>query len=93
MKKLSDILKTIFGYGIMLSLFGGGVTFFGYVVALCIGGSVAESICVFIYKQFLPIMIYISTIMILLGLVSMYIAGELALTPDNKKKSKTEGKQ
>ena len=32
--KLSDGLRTIFGYGIMISLFAGGLTFFGYAAAL-----------------------------------------------------------
>ena len=44
-KKLSDILKTIFGYGVMIDLFAGGLTFFGYIAALIIGGEVATAIC------------------------------------------------
>ena len=36
-KKLAGVLKTIFGYGIMISLLVGGLTFFGYVAALIIG--------------------------------------------------------
>lgn len=49
-KKISSVLKTIFGYGIMICLFAGGLTFFGYVAALIIGGETAAAICVFIYK-------------------------------------------
>ena len=44
-KKISAVLKTIFGYGIMISLFAGGLTFFGYVAALIIGGDAAAAIC------------------------------------------------
>ena len=47
-KKLSSILKMIFGYGIMISLFAGGLTFFGYLAALFIGGETATAICVYI---------------------------------------------
>lgn len=83
-KKISDILKTIFGYGIMISLFAGGLTFFGYVVALCIGGDVATSICTVIYKKIIPVIIYLAVSMVLLGLLAMYFAGEKALTPQNK---------
>lgn len=90
-KKISDILKTIFGYGIMISLFAGGLTFFGYVVALFIGGDVATAICDVIYNKILPIIIYLSVIMVLLGLVSMYLSGETALTPEKKKAQKHEG--
>ena len=42
--KISAILKTIFGYGIMISLFAGGLTFFGYIAALIIGGDTASGV-------------------------------------------------
>ena len=87
MKKISDVLKTIFGYGIMICLFVGGATFFGYVAALIIGGETAASICTFIYKTIVPIMVYASTILVLLGLVSMYMAGEMALTAKKEKRA------
>ncbi len=90
-KKLSDILKTIFGYGIMVSLFAGGLTFFGYVAALIIGGNVATTICTVIYKNILPVIIYLSVSMVLLGLIAMYLAGEMALTPEKKKTQKHQG--
>ena len=40
-KKISKALKTVFGYGILVCLFAGGLTFFGYVAALVIGGETA----------------------------------------------------
>lgn len=90
-KKLSDILKIIFGYGIMITLFAGGLTFFGYVAALIIGGDVATTICTVIYKNIIPVIIYTSVVMVLLGLVAMYLAGEKALTPEKKHAKKHEG--
>lgn len=90
-KKLSNILKTIFGYGIMVSLFAGGLTFFGYLVALIIGGDTATIICTVIYKSILPVIIYASVIMVLIGLVAMYLNGEVALTPEKKHAKKHEG--
>lgn len=90
-KKLSNILKTIFGYGIMVSLFAGGLTFFGYLVALIIGGDTATIICTVIYKSVLPVVIYGSVIMVLIGLVAMYLNGEVALTPEKKHAKKHEG--
>ena len=83
-KKVSDILKTIFGWGIMLCLFSGGLTFFGFVAALIIGGNTATAICAFLYKDLFPVIIYVSVIMVLLGLLAMYLAGEVALTPGKK---------
>ncbi len=90
-KKVSDVLKMIFGYGIMVTLFAGGLTFFGYVVALIIGGDLATTICTVIYKDIIPVIIYVAVIMVLLGLVAMYLAGEMALTPEKKQAQKHEG--
>lgn len=89
--KLSKVLKTIFGYGIMICLFGGALSFFGYLIALIVGGDLAVVICEFIYKKYLPVIIYISTVLVLLGLVSMYLAGEQALTSSKKKNIKHKG--
>ena len=90
-KKLSNILKMIFGYGIMISLFAGGLTFFGYVAALIIGGDIATAICVFLYKKIIPVIIYLAVSMVLLGLVAMYLGGEVALTPEKKQAKKHQG--
>lgn len=86
MKKLSDILKKIFGYGIMITLFAGGLTFFGYVAALIIGGNTAAAICTFIIDTYVPYMVYATSVLVLLGLVAMYLNGEFALTAESKKK-------
>ena len=82
LQKVSDVCKLIFGYGIEIILFAGGLTFFGYVIALIVGGDTAAAICTFIYKTFIPIIIKASTILVLFGLLSMYLAGEKALAPD-----------
>lgn len=90
-KKISKLCKSIFGYGIMCSLFLGGLTFFGYLLALIIGGDTAAVICEFIYKEFIPIIIYFSNIMILLGLIILYMDKNHALTASKKKSVKHEG--
>lgn len=79
-KKIGSVLKTVFGYGIMVCLFAGGLTFFGYLVALIIGGDAAATICHVIYKGIIPWIIRCSTVMVVLGLIAMYFSGELALT-------------
>ena len=85
LRKISDVFRLIFGYGIMIVLFAGGLTFFGYVAALIIGGETATAVCTWIYKSFIPVIIYSSTALILFGLLTMYLAGEKALTPEHKK--------
>lgn len=92
-KKISDILRVIFGYGIMICLFAGGLTFFGYLAALIIGGETATQMCVFIYKTVMPIIIKASTVLVLLGLAVMYLNGETALTAHKKKNIYHEGEQ
>ena len=92
LKKISDVFKLIFGYGIMIVLFAGGLTFFGYVIALIIGGETATAICTWIYKSFIPVIIYASTILILFGLLTMYLAGEKALI-SGKKNMQHEGEK
>ncbi len=89
-KKFSDILKTIFGYGITICLFAGGLTFFGYLAALIIGGNTATAICTFIYKSIIPVIIYCSTVMVVIGLISMYLSNEKTLTSDKNKTSKKQ---
>ena len=54
-------------------------------------GGTGEKICNFISKKVVPIIIYLSVIMVLLGIVAMYLAGEKALTPEKKHASKHEG--
>ncbi len=85
-KKSADFLRLVFGYGIMITLFVGGMTFFGYLAALIIGGDTAAAICTFIYKGVVPVMIKVTTVTVLLGLVVMYLSGEQALTASTGKK-------
>ncbi|MBR0085333.1 MAG: hypothetical protein IJL97_02165 [Lachnospiraceae bacterium] len=82
MKKFRDtlvkIMTTVFGYGIMICLLVGGLSFFGYLAALIIGGETAELICQVIYKKIYPVLVLLSTSMIVLGLIKMYICKESA---------------
>lgn len=78
----------VFGYGVMITLFAGGLSFFGYVAALIIGGDTAAAICNFISKQYNPVIIYAASVTVLLGLLCMYLAGEKSLTPDTKHSKK-----
>ena len=84
--KIAQRLKLVFGYGIMAVLFAGGMTFFGYLAALGIGGQVAARICAVIYERIIPVLIYASTVLVLFGLAVMYLAGEKSLTTSGKKR-------
>ncbi len=84
-KKISGFLKIVFGWGIMLCLFAGGVSFFGYLLALVLGGHAAAVICDFLYQGVLPVVIRCATVLVLLGLTAMYLGGENALTAGKRK--------
>jgi hypothetical protein len=78
--KASEVLNTIFGWGIYCVLIAGGLAFFGFLIALIIGGESATSLAVFIHKQYFPVVIRISSIIIFVGLISMYITNKHALS-------------
>ena len=86
LKKISDIMKLIFGYSIMINLLVGGLTVLGYVAALIIGGEGAIAISDFIYNKIFTVLIYATSVTVLFGLVAMYIGGEYALKATSKKK-------
>lgn len=84
-QKISKIFEIIFGYGIFICLFAGGLTFFAYLAALIMGGEIANIICTFTYKTLYPYLIRLSSVMILVGLLKMYILGETALSSKKNK--------
>jgi len=86
--KFVYVLKKVFGIGVLICLLVGGLSFFGYLAALIIGGSGAEAICTFIYKKMYPVLVIISTSMILIGVLKMYICKETAFVPKKKEEEK-----
>ena len=77
----------------MMVLFAGGVIFSGFFAALLAGGQLAEIICLFIYKRMVPVMVYASACLILLGLVTMYLSGEKALTAEKQKRMESAAEE
>lgn len=88
--KITAVLRITFGYGILIGLFAGGLTFLGFVVAVIIGGDTAAAICRFIHKEIFPVIVYGTSVMVLLGLVIMYLSGETALTVQAKRKKRSK---
>jgi len=84
MKNLGDFLLRVFAVGILLSLFAGGLSFIGYLVALALGGETAEMLCVFIFKSYLPWVIKLTSIFTMCGLAGMYLTKRKALTANVK---------
>ena len=89
-EKVLLALRTVFGVSVAVTLLGGGLTMLSYVVALIVGGDLAAQICEITYKGVWPVIIKIANITIVLGLIAMYINGDKALSPSEKKKKLTK---
>lgn len=79
-KKLSYLLNIIFGWGILLALIAGSLSFFGFLIALMIGNKSGEAFAVFLQKQYFPVLIRFASIIIGTGLAAMYVGKEQALS-------------
>lgn len=72
-KKIFKVLNTIYGILMMVSFFGGVLPLIPFIVAIIIGGPLAEQISTFIYHSYYPWVIIIGSIAILSGLAAMYV--------------------
>ncbi len=88
MKKIGNILLYIFAVGIIICLLAGAFSLIGYIVALFIGGETATEMCVFIHKQYFPIVIKFTSVFAGVGLLGMYFNKVTALTIKEQKEDK-----
>ena len=79
------LLNKLFGFGVTLSLFAGGLSVLIYIAAFFVGVENAEIICSFVQKQLYPYIIQIAVISAGLGLISMYLSGSKPLSISKKK--------
>lgn len=86
MKKVVNVLNTIFAYGIIACLFAGGMSLVGYIAGLVIGGEIATALCAWVFKTYLPWVIKATSVIAGIGLVSMYLSKQEALTVTVEKK-------
>lgn len=84
-QKVVEVMELVYGIGILIALFVGGVSFLGYLAALIVGGETATQICVFIYKTVYPVLFCFASGIALLGLLKMYVAGEKSMVPSKRK--------
>ena len=80
MKKVSNFLLHCFAYGVLATLFAGASALIGFIIALCIGGDTATTICIFIHKTYFPWVIRFTSVFVGLGLIGMYLTNTKALT-------------
>ena len=80
LKKITNVLLTVFSVGIIVCLFAGGLSLIGYIIAMFIGGETATEMCLFIFKTYLPWVIKFTSIFTAIGLIAMYLSKAKALT-------------
>jgi len=83
MKKAAEITSLLFGFGVYICLFAGGLAAVGYIVALIIGGGAGGSgydLARFIQRTYLPFIFRLASASVMIGLLSMYLSGQKALT-------------
>ncbi len=86
MKKIANVLRTVFAYGAIVCLFAGGLSLVGYIAGLVIGGETAVALCAWVFKTYLPWVIKATSVVTGIGLVSMYLSKQKALTASMENK-------
>ena len=97
-KKVVTVFEYIIGIALAICLFVGGLGFFGYMIAFCIGGDIAVQICDWLYNDFYKVLIVLATSTTLFSFILMYVRGDAKfinpvkywLNKLTKKKEKTE---
>ena len=74
--KVASVLQTLIGISLAICLFGGGLGFIGYIVALCVGGEMAAEIGTWLYKTYYAFIIKLSTWTTVFTFVLIYLKGE-----------------
>ena len=72
-EKVFKVLNKIYAILILVAFFAGLLPLIPFIIAIAIGGSSAEKICLFLYNEYYPWIIAIAAISVIVGLVAMYI--------------------
>lgn len=88
MKNLSNkVINYLFSIFISLAIFGGGVVFLMFVIALVFGGEVGNSLALMVKNETMPLFIRFASIGTLAGLIVSYINNNHELTIEEKNNS------
>lgn len=95
LKRISDILLTVFAVGVTVALFAGALALLAFIVALILGGKAGTEISLFVHGKYFPWVIRLATVSAFSGLFGMYIGKMSALSvrqtnKDEADRAKTE---
>ena len=84
--KLYTVLNKIYGFSMIFAFFLGFLPVIPFVIAILIGGSMGESISLFMYNKVYPIAFVMASVAVVVGLIAMYIRGEKSLSVESYEK-------
>jgi len=87
-EKIYNIMNRVYGATMFVAFFGGVLPLIPYIIAVIIGGSTGEAISLFLYKQYYPWIIALASVAVVIGLITMYIGKQQALSTKSFKKGK-----
>ena len=90
MKKISQKLYAVFGWGVCISVFAGALCVLGFVIAIIIGGDTGAAIAVAIKSACFPWLIKLTSVAVGIGLIGMYLGKDEALSISSDKKDAEE---
>lgn len=90
--KIYNIINKIYGILMTAAFFAGVLPIIPFIVAICIGGSTAEAICLFLYNDYYKWVILAASVAVLIGLVGLYVSKQQGLTVKSVDKKSEEKK-
>lgn len=92
-EKIYRIVQKIYGSLMFVSFFGGFLPVVPFIAAIIVGGTFGEKVSVFLYKQYYPWIIALSTAGIVIGLIGMYIGKISGLSVKNVSAKKNDSEE
>ena len=92
-EKIYNILNKIYGVLMTVSFFAGAVPLLVFLVALVIGGPVAESMTVAMKEYVYPYVIAMAALAVLVGWIAMYVGKKEGLSVKSFSKKEKDEKE
>lgn len=85
-EKIYNFLNRMYGIIMTVSFFAGILPLIPFIIAIIVGGPLAESISLFLYKQYYPWVIAAASAAVLIGWIALYIRKKEKKTDDTGNK-------
>ena len=79
-KKICEFLNKLYGIAMSVSFFAGFLPVPAFVFAILVGGQLGETISVFLYQKYYPLVIVLGSFAVVIGLIAMYLGKQEGLS-------------